>query len=289
MGGGGAGGDGGVGGDGGGDGGTGGVIAPVCAEVTDACRSVPVDPIEPTCALAAPPEEDGCDGTESVLNPATCTAADNSITVRVTQLQIDWDCDSGYDLDSCTGYSCAGSSFSRVDGIDGVDNALANVGAEFDAAVRDLSLNNIDQALHDGLCEGDIAIGFTIDANLAENCANVDVLDADGNVDRSIIMNFSDTACLSGAIGSIPRDVGGVGGLLDNGLLRATVSNGGLSNGTLGGTMPEATAGAFLELLIEGGSKVVGQATDINGDLSGDTANHCDSVSTTMTIGGVPD
>jgi hypothetical protein len=257
----------------------------LCAEVADACGSVPVDPIEPTCTLAAPPEEDGCDGTESVENPATCTAADNLITIRVTQLQIDWDCDSGYDLDSCTGYSCAVGSLALGEGIDGVDNAIAGLGPV--AAGLGENLSRIDQALHDGLCAGAIAIGFTIDANLDENCANVDVLNAAGEVDRSIVMNFSDTACLSGATGSIPIDVGGVEGALANTLLRATVSNGGLSNGTIGGTIDQVTVAAIADLLVDGGSALAGQVLDINQDLSGDTANGCNAVSTTMTIGGV--
>jgi hypothetical protein len=266
-----------------GSGGTG--IDPVCAEASAMCASVPVDPIEPTCMLAAPPAEDGCDGTESVVNPATCTAADNKITVQVTQLQIDGNCDSGYDLDSCTGYSCAVGSLALGEGIDGVDNAIAGLGPV--AAGLGENLSRIDQALHDGLCAGAIAIGFTIDANLDENCANVDVLNAAGEVDRSIVMNFSDTACLSGATGSIPIDVGGVEGALANTLLRATVSNGGLSNGTIGGTIDQVTAAAIADLLVDGGSALAGQVLDINQDLSGDTANSCDAVSTTMTIGGV--
>ena len=54
--------------------------------------------------------------------------------------------------------------------------------------------------------------------------------------------------------------LGAVSGALGNALLRVTVNQtAGFSNGVLGATVDQATAGAIADLLIDGGSAVVAQ------------------------------
>jgi hypothetical protein len=231
-----------------------------------------------------PPTEDGCTGDESLENPASCTPAENPITVAITQLEIDGDCNAGVDLDSCDGNTCVLGGLAPGEGVGGVDNALAGL-APVLAGVGG-NLGGVNDAFYAGLCAGDIVIGFTIDANTDENCANVDILDADGGVERSIVMNFSDTACLSGTVGVIPLNVAGIAGQMNNAVLRATVSNGGLSNGSLGATVGGATAAAIADLIIDNGGVLVAEVFDINEDVSGDTAGACDALSMTLTVGG---
>ncbi|MBW2191434.1 MAG: hypothetical protein JRG93_17960 [Deltaproteobacteria bacterium] len=269
----------------GGTGGSGGVLA--CVPSANTCANGDIDPTDTSpCDLPAPPDEDGCVGDESLENPATCTAADNAITVVISQLEIDGDCNSGVDLDSCSGNSCILGGLAPAEGTDGVDNALAGL-APVLAGVGG-NLGGVNDAFYAGLCAGDIVIGFTVDANTEENCANVDILDADLAVVRSIVMNFSDAACLSGTIGAIPLNVAGIPGEMGNAVLRGTISEGGLSNGSLSATVDQDTAGSIADQLIDGGSAVVAQVLDINNDLSGDVATGCDALSMTLNVGGVP-
>jgi len=269
----------------GGGGGTGGAAA-ACVETSTMCMNGDIDPTDTSpCDLPAPPDEDGCDGTESLENPASCTATGDSITVMISQLEIDGDCNSGVDLDSCNGNSCVLGGLAPAEGLEGADNALAGLAPVLAGVGGNLS--GVNDAFYAGLCSEDIVISFAIDANAEENCANLDVLDDEGNVVRTIPMNLSDTACLSGAIGSIPLNVAGVPGTMDNALLRGTVSAGGLSNAMLSATVDEATAGGIADQLIDGGSAIIAQVLDINEDLSGDTANGCSALSMTLNVGGV--
>ena len=73
-----------------------------------------------------------------------------------------------------------------------------------------------------------------------------------------------------------------------NAVIRATLSEGGLSNGSLGATIDAATAVAIAEALLPGAGAVVGQVLDINNDLSGDSSMPCDALSAEMAVGGVP-
>jgi hypothetical protein len=284
----GSGGSGGTAGTGGtaGDGGTGGA-APACVASEAECSNGAIDATDENCevALPTPPDVDTCVGTESIENPATCTALDAAVTVTISQLAITGDCNSGYNLDSCTGNSCVLGGLAPGEGADGVDNALAGLAPVLVGVGG--NLGGVNQAFYDGLCTGDIAIAFAIDPNTEENCAVVDVLDAEGAVDRTINMNLSADGCLSGTIGQIPLNVAGIPGQMNNAVLRASLSEGGISNGQLGATVDQATAGSIADELIDGGSAVVSQVLDINDDLSGDTGAGCDALSMTLTVGCV--
>jgi hypothetical protein len=74
---------------------------------------------------------------------------------------------------------------------------------------------------------------------------------------------------------------------MNNATIRMTISESGFSNGTLGATVDQATAGAIADQLIDGGSAVVSQVLDINDDVSGNTSAGCNALSMTLTIGGV--
>ncbi len=271
----------------GGQGGSGGisVIDPLCADLQGGtlCANGDIEPTVETCTLPVIPSADACDGTESLTNPATCTAIGTTVTVDISELVINGDCNVGYDLDSCGLNSCVPGGLAPGEGVDGIDNALAGL-APVLAGVGG-NLGGVNQAFHDGICAGDIAISFAIDANDTEGCANVDILD-NGVVTDSVILNLSATGCLSGTIGTIPLNVAGIPGSMGNAVVRVTLSADGLSNGTLGATVDEATAGAIADALIEGGSAVVGQVLDINEDLSGDTSAACNALSMTLIVGG---
>ncbi len=266
----------------GGSGGTGGAAA-ACVESSSVCMNGDIEPIEETCMLPAAPTDNNCVGDESLENPASCTATLETVSVTLTQLQINGDCNSGYDLDSCSGNSCLLGGLAPGEGLEGIDNALAGL-APVLAGVGG-NLGGVDQAFHDGLCTGDITISFVIDVNPGENCATVVVDDGETTGDP-IVMNLSDTGCLSGTIGTIPLNVAGVPGSMGNAVLRATVTSAGLSTGALGATVDEATAGAIADQLIDGGSAVVAQVLDINDDLSGDVANGCNALSMTLSVAG---
>ena len=98
--------------------------------------------------------------------------------------------------------------------------------------------------------------------------------------------------CASGTIGDLPISIGepgmAVDGSIGNAVVRVSITpDAGFSNGTLGGTVDQATAAAIADLLIDGGSAVVVQVLDINDDLSGDVGTACNALSLTLTIGGV--
>ncbi len=293
--GGGAGGAGGTAGSGGGTGGGGGVVA--CVPAAKMCGNAGIDPTEETCMLDAPPTDDNCVGDESLENPATCTATGTTVTVNVTQLEVgtetvdvdgtdeEWgQCNNGYDLDGCDGNSCIPGMLAPGEGENGVDNALAGLAPVL--AGVDGNLGGVNNAFHAGLCDGDIVLAFVIDANTDEGCANVDIL-SDGAVTDSIILNLSGDGCLSGTVGTIPLNVGGETGSMANAVIRATLSAGGISNGSLGATVDADTAVAIAEALLPGAGAVVGQVLDINDDLSGDASMPCDALSAEMTLGGV--
>ena len=119
----------------------------------------------------------------------------------------------------------------------------------------------------------------------------------DGETAGSVILNVSDVVegavCASGTLGTIPIVIVGdsgdpVAGTMDNAVLRASiVPDQGFSNGVLGGTVDQATAGGIADALIDGGSAVVAQVLDINEDLSGDAATSCNALSMTLDVGGV--
>ncbi|MGB8224383.1 MAG: hypothetical protein WCF10_17460, partial [Polyangiales bacterium] len=258
----------------------------MCVAATSMCANGSIDPTTEDCdpALATPPTADVCDGTESLTNPTSCTATGTTVTIDLSQMVINGDCNSGYDLDSCDGNSCVLGGLAPGEGVDAVDNALAGLAPVLVGVGGNLS--GVNNAFYQGLCSGDIAIGLRIDANAEENCATVEILDA-GTAGNPILMNLSSTGCLSGTIGTIPLNVAGIPGSMGNAVLRATLSAGGLSNGQLGATVDAATAGSIADQLIDGGSAVVAQVLDINEDLSGDTSAGCNALSMTLVVGGV--
>jgi hypothetical protein len=243
-----------------------------------------------------------CTGDESLENPATCTATGTVVTHTLTLFEILGDCNAGYDLDSCDGSSCIAGGLAPGEGVDGVDNALAGL-APVLAGVGG-NLGGVNQAFSDALCgltdseEGScdmeitqLDLKFAVDANVEENCANVDLL-VDDAVAGSIIVNVSapnedGNVCASGTIGTIPVEIGGTMGAFGNAVVRMTVSEGGFSDGVLGATVDAETAVAIAEALLPGAGAVVGQVFDINEDLSGDNANGCNAISSSYIIGGV--
>ena len=302
--GGGTGGDGGTAGDGGGGSGGEGPIVECVPQAGATCETGDIDPTEPCCELDTPPEvADACTGDESLVNPDSCTATGTVVTHQLTQFEILNDCDAGYDLDGCNGQSCLPGGLAPAEGVDGVDNALAGLSTVL-AGVGG-NLGGVNQAFNDALCgitsseEGncdvnDIAvldIGFAVDANLEENCANVGLL-VDGEEAGSVILNVSDpnndgNVCASGALGTIPVEIGGTAGAFGNAVVQLTISEGGFSNGRMGATVDSDTAVAIAEALLPGAGAVVGQVLDINDMLEGNVNNACNGLSGTYTIGGV--
>lgn len=256
-----------------------------CVEPTSMCENGSIAPIDPTCAISEPPAQpDACTGDESVVNPTSCTITGNVVTHQITTMKVHGDCNGGYNLDSCTGNSCLPGGLAPGEGIDGVDNALAGLAPVLFGVGG--NVGGVDQAFHDGICTGDIVIELVVDTNMDENCATVQILSNGGTV-GTVLLNRSDAGCVSGALGSLPLNVAGVTGAIDNSVVRMTVSAAGISDGILGGTADRATAGAIANQLIGGGSAVVGQVLDINSALEGDTSQGCNALSLTLDLGGV--
>ena len=255
-----------------------------CVEASSMCSSGAIDPIDVTCSLADPPTQaNGCNGSESIVNPASCTQTGSSVVHQLTLMQIHQNCNAGYDLDSCNGNSCSLGGLAPGEGVGGVDNALAGM-APILAGVGG-NLGGVEQAFHDGICAGDIDIQFAINTNAAENCAIVQIRDGGALVD-TVILNRSNTGCLSGTLGTLPLNIAGIPGTLENAIVRMTVSSTGFSDGILGATVDQGTAGTIMDVLIDGGSAVVAQVLDINEDLVGDSSVGCNALSTTLEIGG---
>ncbi|MGB5349354.1 MAG: hypothetical protein WBN10_07110 [Polyangiales bacterium] len=283
-------GDGGTGGSGGsggtgGTGGTGGGV-PACLPELPSCSNGNIEPIveDPACMLNEPPVlADGCAGNESLINPSSCTPLGNESTHEVQLIAIDGDCNSGFDLDSCSGTSCRRGGLAPGEGVDGVDNALAGLAPVVTTVGG--NLGGVDQVLYDGLCDGSISWVFIVDPNSAESCINVTPIYG-GVQAEAIPLNLSETGCISGTLGTIPLPVAGVQGQLDNAVVRGTgdVTQG--FNVTLGATVEDETAKAIAEALIEGGSAVVAQVFDMRSDLQGDVATSCDSISLSLDVGG---
>jgi hypothetical protein len=189
-----------------------------------------------------------------------------------------------------------------AEGLEGVDNALAALAPVLEGVGG--NLGGVNQAFNDALCgisgeeEGDcdteitaLELGFAVDANLEENCANVGLL-VNGEEAGSVILNVSapnddGNVCASGTLGTIPVEIGGTEGAFGNAVVQLTISEGGFSNGKLGATVDSDTAVAIAEALLAGAGAVVGQVLDINDMLEGNVNNACNGLSGTYTIGGV--
>ena len=283
----GGGGSGGSGGTGGtaGSGGTGGDPL-ACVPANRQCSNGDIDPIveNPACMLNEPPPlVDGCTGTESIVNPASCTPTGNEATHRVQLLAIAGDCNAGFDLDGCEGNSCRVGGLTQGEGLDGVDNALAAL-APLLAGVGG-NLGGVDQLFYDGLCDGSIDWTFIVDPNPAENCINVTPVYG-GVAMAAIPMNLTDAGCISGTLGTVPLPIADVQGELENTVFRGT---GDVTQGfdvLLGATVTDETAIAIAEALLPGAGAVIAQVFDINSDLENEVSSACNALSLSLDVGG---
>jgi hypothetical protein len=218
-------------------------------------------------------------------------------------MEVEGDCNIGYDIDSCAGQSCFPGGLTPADGVGGVDNALAGFARTIEGVGGNLS--GVNQALADtlcgatddpdmGTCEGGSNNGMDCLSNavcLGGGSCNFDdndckvsgppsairfVIDANAGegcanvtvladgMASAHILNLSDDGCASGTLGSIPLTIGGIDGAFHNTMVRMTVSGQGFSDGTLGVTVDENTAIGIVEAILEGASAVVAQVLDIN-------------------------
>ena len=153
--------DGGTGGTGGGTGGAGGGEPVACEATTDRCVNGEIGRHVPCCEQLVPDQANACDGTESVVNPASCTVLDggvNAVTHTLTIMEIEGNCNVGYDLDSCDGGSCFPGGLAPAEGELGVDNAVAALAPTLEGVGGNLS--GVNQALADTIC------GITNDAEM---------------------------------------------------------------------------------------------------------------------------
>jgi hypothetical protein len=272
-----------------GTGGTGdaAVVQLACEESTSFCTNGQIDPIERDegCLVADPPVlPDACDGTESLDRPLSCAQTGNAIVYRFTSAQIADDCNLGYDLDGCNGNSCALGENAPGEGMGGVDNAIAGLAPL--ATTLDTNLGVVNQALYDELCESKTVVRFAVDANPEQNCATVTTF-IDDQLEGTVLLNLSDTGCLSGELGVIPLEIAGTVRSLDNAVGRLTMSESGFANGIVGVTLDQATATTLATRLIGAlGSTLVVRLLDIDEDLDGDPLVACNALSVTLRVGG---
>ena len=282
----------------GGTAGTAGSPIVLCEQTSDRCKNAPIDPHEPCCEQPVPDQENACDGTESTQTPATCTPTGNAVTHRLTVMELEGDCNVGYDLDTCGGRSCVPTGITQEDGLSGVDNAFAGIGLVIAGMGGDL--RGFNQALSDSLCgrrddveRGDCLletppheIRFVVDVNASEDCVNVTVL-ADDEASAHIL-NLNDVGCASGTLGTIPITIRGEEGSLENTVVRMTVSPAGFSHGLLGAVMDEYTAFIARESL---GATAAADWPALDIDASTppvrDASADCNGLSVTLHIGGV--
>jgi hypothetical protein len=270
-------------------GGTGGSSLPLCVEATASCESGDIDPIveDPSCTIGKPPTQpNACDGTESVQNPVSCAPSGNTISYQLTLLEIAEDCDLGYDLDGCNGNSCVVGDLAPGEGANGIDNALAGLASFLNPLGG--NLGGVSQAFYDAICEGRLDVRFVVDANPEQRCASVTTY-VDDEFSGTVVLNLSNVGCLSGRLGSILLTLGGgITRELGNVVLRMTMTENGLSDGIVGGTMDQATAGAIAgEFLGIPASGLVARLLDIDDGLEGSLAEPCNALSVTLRLGGV--
>lgn len=251
------------------------------------------------CVLETPPKlANACAGTESVVNPASCTSEGQESTHRVRFLALAGtvyfpesglslaDCNAGFDLDGCDGTSCDADSNFTAEGMDGVDNGIASLGGSFQTIGTDLG--KVNQLLYDGLCAGVVDVAWMLAPNFAEGCVNVTLVIDGTPADQAIPMNLSDEGCMSGSVGVVPLPIAGSPGFLENAVLRGTIDLGQGFDVELGGTLEKETASALMDAVIEGGSAVVAVFSDINGSFSGDNNADCTVMSVTFDMSASP-
>lgn len=133
-------------------------------------------------------------------------------------------------------------------------------------------------------------IRFVIDANSAENCANVTVLA--GLEEHAHILNLSDDGCVSGTLGTIPLSLAALGapGLLADTMVRMTIAPAGFSHGRLGVALDANTAALFLDHVLEGdldASREQFYDHYLSTPPTTVQPTMCNSISATLRIGGV--
>ena len=266
----------------GGTAGTGGSPIVLCEQTSDRCQNAPIDPHEPCCEQPVPDQENACDGTESTQSPATCTPTGNAVTHRLTVMELEGDCNVGYDLDTCQGRSCVPTGLAPEEGLLGVDNAFA--GFVVSAVAVGGDYRGFNQGLSDALCRAtdDWSAGTCRGGGNDGNACTRDnpcpgagarcdfddddcllelmptevrlVVDANASEDcanvtvladdeaSAHILNLSDDGCASGTLGTIPITIGGEEGSLENTVVRMTLSPAGFSHGLLGAAMDVDTA-----------------------------------------------
>jgi len=271
----------------GGNGGVGGA-ALTCAESSASCENGPIDPIvrEDGCLVADPPVlPDACTGTESLELPPSCSQTGNTITYQLTSIELVDDCNLGYDLDGCNGESCIPGDNAPGEGNAGVDNALAGLAPL--GMIFGTNLSVVNQNFYDNLCDGDVVVRFVLDANPEEGCMTVQIF-RDGEFEGTRLVNLGDSGCISGKLGNIPFDFRDTPFSFDNVVGRMTVSETGLANGIVGGTIDRATTSAIAERWFpELGARAVDNVLDINAELDNDPLLNCNALSVTLRVGGV--
>lgn len=269
-------------------GGMGGNSRPLCVETTASCESGEIDPIveDPACTIGDPPAQpNACDGTESLDNPIRCTLTGTTNSYQLTLLEIVEDCNLGYDLDGCNGNSCLLGDLAPGEGANGVDNALAGL-APFIETLGG-NLGGVSQAFYDAICEGRLDVRFVVDANPEARCASVTTF-VDDEFSGTVLLNHSETGCLSGQLGSVLLTLGGgITRELGNVVLRMTMTDDGLSDGIVGATLDQATAGAIAEeFLGVPASGLVARLLDIDEELDRNPDEPCTALSVTLRLGG---
>ena len=74
------------------------------------------------------------------------------VTHKLTLLALENDCNAGFELDSCDGYTCvAGSINDRSEGLMGHDNGLASIALNVEELAM-IDLTGVQQALNNSLC-----------------------------------------------------------------------------------------------------------------------------------------
>jgi pimeloyl-ACP methyl ester carboxylesterase len=272
---------------------------PMCRTARNRCNDGQIDDFIECCESAPLDQENACAGDEPLENPASCTPTGNTLTHKLTLLELAPSCNDGYDLDGCDGGTCFPGGLSPGEGLEGVDNALTGLAPLLEGV--GFNLRALNQAISDGLCgfasagsrcsipTAPVEIQFLVDANPEEKCANVQV--RSGPTTSDIILNLGEatedgTACASGTIGTIPISIAGYPGRFENAVVRMTVSEDGFSDGLLGVTIDEDTAVGVFERLIQGGGAVIAQVLDIREDLTQDTDIACNAMSAAFAISG---
>jgi hypothetical protein len=234
----------------------------------------------PCCELPAPPDvADACDGSESLVNPTSCTSGGATVNYLLTQFEILDDCNLGYDLDGCFGRSCIPGGLAPPEGQDGVDNGLAGLGAILDGV--DSNLVRANQWFADALCgksnehgEGcetdvlKIELRLAVTADAEESCAIVTVFSGADEV-GTVAMNLSDDGCLSGVLPTLPLDLERPPLQLSNVTLRTTIGDQGLSQGVMGATGDEAFAVLLPDEIMVDGGATLRRMIDAHADTGG--------------------